>query len=117
MMNLPPGTKVYVCCRPTDMRKGFNGLTAQVSNILNADPYSGHLFVFRGKRGDYVKILYWDGTGLCLFAKRLEKSRFVWPPLVDGGFQMSTAQLGLLLEGMDWRRTVQIDAPRQPVYA
>jgi transposase len=59
----------------------------------------------------------WDGTGLCLFAKRLEKSRFVWPPLVDGGFQMSTAQLGLLLEGMDWRRTVQIDAPRQPVYA
>ena len=115
-MNLLPGTKVYVCCRPTDMRKGFNGLTAQVSNILHADPYSGHLFVFRGKRGDYVKILYWDGTGLCLFAKRLEKSRFVWPPIIDGGIQMSTAQLGLLLEGMDWRRTVQIDAPRQPVY-
>jgi transposase len=115
-MNLPPGTRVYLCCRPTDMRKGFNGLTAQVGNILHADPYSGHLFVFRGKRGDYVKILYWDGTGLCLFAKRLEKDRFVWPPIVDGTFHMSTAQLALLLEGMDWRRTVAIEAPRQPVY-
>jgi len=108
MMNLPPGTKVYVCCRPTDMRKGFNGLTAQVSNILHADPYSGQLFVFRGKRGDYVKILYWDGTGLCLFAKRLEKSRFVWPPLVDGGFpdehgaaRIAAGRHGLAAHGAD----------------
>jgi transposase len=116
MMNLPPGTRVYLCCRPTDMRKGMNGLAAQVSNILHADPYSGHLFVFRSKRADYVKILYWDGSGLCLFGKRLEKSRFVWPPIIDGSFHMSTAQLALLLEGMDWRRTVPIEMPRQPVF-
>jgi transposase len=98
------------------MRKGFNGLTAEVANILRQNPYCGHLFVFRGKRGDYVKIVYWDGSGLCLFAKRLENSRFVWPPMVDGSFQMTTAQLALLLEGMDWRRTVPLEAPRQPVY-
>lgn len=116
MMHLPPGTKVHLCCRPTDMRKGFDGLAAQVSNILHADPYCGHLFVFRGKRGDYVKILHWDGSGLCLFAKRLEKSRFVWPPIVDGSYQMSVAQLALLIEGMDWRRTVAAEAPRQPAY-
>lgn len=118
MMIAPgPGTKVYLACRPTDMRKGFNGLSAQVANVLRDDPYSGHLFVFRGKRGDYVKILYWDGSGLCLFAKKLERDRFVWPPIVDGRFQMTTAQLALLLEGMDWRRTVPLDIPRQPVFA
>jgi transposase len=117
MMHLPPGTRVYLCCRPTDMRKGFDGLAAQVSNILHADPYSGHLFVFRGKRGDYVKILYWDGSGLCLFAKRLEKSRFVWPPIVDDCMHMTAAQLALLIEGIDWRRTVPADVPHQPVFA
>jgi transposase len=116
MMHLPPGTKVYLACRPTDMRKGFNGLTAEVANVLKFDPYSGQLFVFRGKRGDYVKIVYWDGSGLCLFAKRLERSRFVWPPLIDGSYQMSTAQLALLLEGMDWRRTMPIEIPRPPVF-
>ena len=63
MMRLAPGTQVWLSCRPTDLRKGFNGLAAQVKNVLDADPFSGHLFVFRGKRGDYVKILYWDGTG------------------------------------------------------
>ena len=117
MQDLPPGTRVYLACRPTDMRKGMNGLAAQAHNVLRADPYSRHLFVFRSRRGDYVKILYWDGTGLCLFAKRLEKGRFVWPPVVDGCLCLSPAQLALLLEGMDWRRTVQIDAPRQPVFA
>ncbi len=117
MMHLPPGTRVYLACRPTDMRKGFDGLAAQVSTVLHADPFSGHMFVFRGKRGDYVKILYWDGTGLCLFAKRLEKSRFAWPPMVDGSFHMSTAQLALLIEGMDWRRTVPMDLPHAPAFA
>lgn len=74
--------------------------------MLDADPYSGHLFVFRGKRGDYLKALYWDGSGMCLFAKRLEKGRFIWPPLVDGGIVLSPAQLALLIEGIDRRRTV-----------
>lgn len=117
MMKLPANTRVYLSCRTTDMRKGFGGLAAEAQHVLNADPFSGHLFVFRGKRGDYVKILYWDGTGMCLYAKRLEESRFVWPPIVDGGLQINTAQLGMLLEGMDWRRTVIPEAPRVPVYA
>ena len=116
MIALPPCAKVYLSCRPTDMRKGFNGLTAQVANVLRNDPYGGHVFVFRGKRGDYVKILYWDGSGLCLFAKKLERDRFVWPPVVDGKLQITAAQLALLLEGMDWRRTVPLEALQQPVF-
>jgi transposase len=85
-----------------------------VVNVLADDPFSGHLFVFRGKRGDYVKLLWWDGSGLCLFAKRLEKGRFVWPPLVDGRLQLTPAQLALLIEGIDWRRTVAPDPARRP---
>ena len=77
MIALAPGTKVYLACRPVSMQKGFDGLTALASQILGANPYSGHLFVFRGKRGDYLKALYWDGSGMCLFAKRLERHRFV----------------------------------------
>jgi transposase len=73
--------------------------------------------VFRGKRGDYVKVLYWDGSGLCLCAKRLEKGRFVWPPIIDDQFHMSSAQLALLLEGMDWRRTVAPMPPQLPCAA
>ena len=77
-------------------------------------PFSGHLFLFRSKRADYLKILYYDGTGLCLFAKRLENGKFLWPPLVDGSMTMSAAQLALLIEAMDWRRTVVADSPRKP---
>lgn len=102
---LAPGTRVYLACAPVDMRKGFDGLSAQVADVVRADPYSGHLFVFRGKRGDYLKVLHWDGSGLCLFAKRLEKGRFVWPPVVNDSLHMTAAQLALLIEGMDWRRT------------
>jgi transposase len=117
MIQVASGTRVYLACRPTDMRKGFNGLTAQVANVLRADPYSGHLFVFRSRRGDYFKILYWDGSGLCLFAKRMEKGGFVWPPIVDDCLHLTPAQLALLIEGIDWRRTIPVEAPRCPVYA
>ena len=73
-MNLvAPGTRVYLACRPYDMRRGFDGLSADVATVLRKDPYSVHLFIFRSKRGDYLKILHYDGSGLCLFAKRLEK--------------------------------------------
>ena len=116
MMKLAAGTKIHLACRPTDMRRGFDGLSAQVANVLRADPYSGHAFVFRGKRGDYVKILYWDGTGLCLFAKRLEKSRFVWPPIIDDCMQLTQGQLALLIEGIDWRRTIAVQVPHCPAY-
>ena len=106
MIQVAPGTKVHLACRPVSMRYGFDGLAAKVASVLDRDPFSGHLFCFRSKRGDYLKILYWDGSGLCLFAKRLERGRFVWPPIVDGGLILTPAQLALLLEAIDWRRTV-----------
>lgn len=84
MITPGPGVRVYLATQPCDMRKGMDGLAAQVQNVLAADPFSGALFVFRGKRGDILKILAWDGSGLCLFAKRLEQGRFVWPPTVEG---------------------------------
>jgi transposase len=114
MIGFAPGTKVYLSCQPVDMRKGMNGLSAQVATVINMDPFAGHLFVFRGKRGDYIKVLHWDGTGLCLFAKRLEKGRFVWPPMVDERLHLSAAQLALLIEGMDWRRTIAAPLPQRP---
>ena len=83
--------------------------------MLAGDPFSGHLFLFRSKRADYLKILYYDGTGLCLFAKRLESGKFVWPPIVDGKMILTPAQLALLLEAIDWRRTVAAELPRKPV--
>ena len=88
---------------PTDMRKGFDGLSMQAQEVLKQNPFSGSLFVFRGKRGDLVKILYRDGQGFCLFAKRLEKGRFIWPITRAGVVTLSPAQLSMLLEGIDWR--------------
>lgn len=117
MITFEQGTKVYLACQPVDMRKGFNGLAAQVSTVIRMDPYCGHVFVFRGKRGDYVKVLYWDGSGLCLYAKRLEKGRFVWPPIIDERLHLTPAQLALLIEGMDWRRTVAAPLPQRPMIA
>ncbi len=85
------------------MRKGFAGLSALAENVLRQDPYSGHLFVFRGRRGDLIKIIWWDGQGACLFSKRLERGRFVWPSADNGKLTLSPAQLSMLLEGIDWR--------------
>ncbi len=115
MIQVAPGTKVHLACRPVSMRCGFDGLAAQVAHVLGADPFSGHLFLFRSKKADYLKCLYWDGTGLCLFAKRLEAGKFVWPPIMDGGMMLTAGQLALLVEAMDWRRTVAPEAPRTPV--
>ena len=81
------------------MRRGFDGLSRQVQEVLGHDPFSGQLFVFRGRRGDLLKVLWWDGQGLCLFAKRLEKGRFIWPSPADGKVVITAAQLGMLLEG------------------
>jgi transposase len=88
---------------PTDMRKGFDGLSVLAQEALKLDPFSGSFFIFRGKRGDLVKVLYWDGQGFCLFAKRLEKGRFVWPLTKAGSVTLTPAQMSMLLEGIDWR--------------
>ena len=103
MMSLPAGTRVWLAVGRTDMRKGFDGLAAAVEERMEQDPFCGHLFVFRGRRGDLLKMLWWDGQGLCLFAKRLETGRFVWPSPADGKVVITQAQLGMLLEGIDWR--------------
>src|ERR1700756_1507553 len=115
MIQVMPGTKVYMACRPVSMRYGFDGLAAQVQLVLSADPFSGHLFLFRSKRADYLKILYYDGTGLCLFAKRLGGGKVGWAPVGECGMILTPAQLALLLEAIDWRRTVAAELSRKPV--
>ena len=103
MIGLPSGTRVWLAAGATDLRRGFDGLAALVQTQLEADPFSGHLFVFRGRRGDLIKVLWWDGQGMCLFAKRLERGRFVWPSAPSGAVALTPAQLSMLLEGIDWR--------------
>ena len=103
MIPFPGGARVWLATGRTDMRKGMNGLALQVQEVLKRDPYNGHLFVFRGRRGDRIKALYWDTQGMCLFMKRLEKGRFIWPSPADGVAHLTAAQLAMLLEGIDWR--------------
>ena len=83
MIPVPASTKVWIASGVTDMRKGFNGLSMLTQDALEQDPFSGHLFVFRGRRGDLVKIIWWDGQGACLFSKRLERGRFVLMTFVN----------------------------------
>ena len=103
MIPLPSGVRVWLATGHTDMRKGFASLSLQVQQILHRDPLSGHLFCFRGRRGDLLKVIWHDGQGACLFSKRLERGRFLWPTPADGVVAISPAQLGYLLSGIDWR--------------
>jgi transposase len=115
MIGLAPGTRVWLAAGVTDMRKGFDGLAAQAQTVLGKDPFSGHVFCFRGRRGDLLKLLWWDGDGLCLFAKRLERGRFIWPQATSGTVALTPAQLAMLLEGIDWRRPVRSCDPQMAV--
>ena len=99
MIPVPSNVRVWIATGHTDMRRGFNGLALQVQEALKRDPHDGQIFVFRGRRGDLVKVLWHDGQGLCLFAKRLERGRFLWPSVADGAVTITPAQLGYLLEG------------------
>ena len=103
MIPVPASTRVWLAAGVTDMRKGFNGLAALAQDVLKQDPFSGHLFVFRGRRGDLLKVIWFDGQGACLFSKRLERGRFVWPSASGGKLVIGAAQLSMLLEGIDWR--------------
>lgn len=128
LIAVPTGTRVWLAAGVTDMRKGFDGLATLVQNQINGSKaddgsqggtdgqsrndgaegvFSGHIFVFRGRRGDKIKLLWWSGDGLCLFAKRLERGRFIWPnptTVSSGRVHLTCAQLAMLLEGIDWRR-------------
>lgn len=115
MIGPPPGTRVYLACGVTDMRRGFDSLSAQVESVLNLDPYGGAVFIFRGRRGDLLKALYWDGQGLVLYAKRLEKGRFVWPQAKEGTVSLTAAQVSMLVEGIDWRQPVWTARPQTEI--
>ena len=111
MIALPPGARIWLAAGVTDMRKGFGGLAALVQETLAENPFSGQMFVFRGKRGDLVKLLWWSGDGMNLYAKRLERGRFVWPQARSGAVHLTSAQLSMLLEGIDWRRPARTWQP------
>lgn len=113
MIPVPGGSHVWLATGVTDMRKGFDGLAALVQDHLRQNPFSGQAFVFRGRQGRLIKVLWWDGQGLCLFAKRLEKGRFVWPATSTGTrAALTPAQLAMLLEGIDWRSPIRTDRPQ-----
>lgn len=99
----PANVRVRLAVGQTDMRKGFDGFAMLAQNLLKKDPFSGHLFVFCGRSGKLLKVLWFDGQGLCLFAKRLERGHFVWPSPADGSVLITPAPLAMLLEGIDWR--------------
>ncbi|MER9870863.1 IS66 family insertion sequence element accessory protein TnpB [Mesorhizobium sp. M0136] len=99
MISIPIGVKVWLATGYTDMRKGFPGLALMVQETLKRDPHSGHLFCFRGRQGWLIKVIWHDGQG----AKKLEPGRFIWPSAADGTVVITPAQLGYLLEGIDWR--------------
>ena len=107
MIAFPSGLRVWLAGGVTDMRRGMHSLSLQVQEGLGRDPHGGELFVFRGRRGDLIKVLWHDGLGLSIYAKRLERGRFIWPTPADGAVAISAAQLGYLLDGIDWRNPVR----------
>jgi transposase len=115
VIQLPAGTKIWIAAGVTDLRRGFDGLSAQVQTVLQEQPFSGHVFIFRGRRGDIIKCLWFDGDGFCLLAKRLERGRFIWPKADSGTVSLSRAQLSMLLEGIDWRRVERTWVPEVAV--
>jgi len=115
MIGLPAGTRIWIVAGATDLRRGFTGLSGMVQTALTENPISGQVYVLRGKRGDLIKILWSDDDGLCLFAKRLERGRFIWPQATSGTVSLTPAQLSMLLEGIDWRHPVRTAAPQMAV--
>jgi transposase len=103
MISVPSGVRVWLAVGHTDMRRGMNGLALQVQEALARDPHAGDLYVFRGRRGNLVKILWHDGLGMSLYAKRLERGKFIWPTPTNGVIAISAAQLAYMLDGIDWR--------------
>ena len=107
MIPVPSGVRGWLATGATDMRRGMHSLTLQVQEAMGRDPYAGDLYVFRGRRGDLIKVLWHDALGISLYAKRLERGRFIWPSPADGVVPISSAQLGYLLEGIDWRNPLR----------
>ena len=106
-----PGFRVMVASKPIDFRKGMDGLVAMVIEVLAADAFAGDVFIFRSKRTDRLKLIFWDGSGLCMVTKRLEARGFIWPPVQDGAVTLSVSQLRMLFSGMDWTQIPARSAP------
>jgi transposase len=111
MIPIPNNVTIWLATGRSDMRKGMNSLALQVQQTLGRDPHAGDLFVFRGKRGDQIKIIWHDGLGMSLYSKRLERGSFIWPPARGGVVSISSAQLSYLLSGIDWRNPVYTFRP------
>ena len=108
------GVKIYVATKPVDFRKGHNGLAALVQNHLKLKPFDGAVYIFRAKRADRVKIIYWDGSGLVMAYKRLEKSTFKWPAIRDGVMRLDPVQFEAFWGGLDWRRVAALKVSPPP---
>jgi transposase len=112
MLNLGSETKIYLYSNIVDMRKGINGLSILASTAISDKISIGAMFVFRGKRSDRIKILWWDGQGFCLFYKCLDRGKFTWPSAtIDGNIRVTKAQLSMLIEGIDWRNPIWSNPP------
>ena len=115
-MIFPPGpVRVLMATKPVDFRRGVYGLAALAKEDLHVDPFSGVIYVFRSKRADRVKLIFWDGTGMVLVSKRLDQGKFRWPKIEDGVMRLASSQLAALLEGLDWTRVhaVRVRAPQE----
>lgn len=109
--------RVMVATKPIDFRKGAEGLAALVRETMKADPFSGTIYVFRAKRADRIKLVFWDGTGVCLLSKKLEDGQFRWPNIHDGVIRLTAGQFSALMEGLDWRRVHEPGVAQVPVAA
>jgi transposase len=107
--------RVMVATKPVDFRKGAEGLAALVCETMKADPFSGAIYVFRAKRADRIKLVFWDGTGVCLLSKKLEDGQFRWPNIHNGVIRLTAGQFSALMEGLDWRRVHEPGVMQVPV--
>lgn len=117
MISVPPGVRVLLATRPVDFRKGAHGLAALAAEALGQEPFSGAVIVFRAKRGDRVKVLLWDGSGLVLVWKQLQQGAFRWPPVMDGVMKLSAVEFAALFDGLDWTRVQPLRRIPQPTAA
>lgn len=117
MISIPAGTRVLVATRPIDFRKGAHSLAALAAEVLQEDPFSGVVIVFRAKRGDRLKILVWDTSGLVLIWKQLQQSAFRWPPVMDGTMKLSAVEFAALFDGLDWTRVQTTKTIPKPTVA
>jgi transposase len=104
VISLPPSVRIFLAVQPADMRRGFDGLAALTTSVIGQDPLSGHLFVFRNRRGDRIKILWWDRGGYAIWMKRLERGVFRFPAPVDHRIEVTPGELAAILEGIDLSR-------------